>query len=117
MSPAPTARARRWPVCAPSRRPRACASTSSASPHLVRFNEPHPGSPARRSPTTRPIVDLLAEVERVNAGAAGHLLRDHATVAAFLAFARRPADLTLLEVGIGGRLDATNVVRAAAREP
>ena len=32
------------------------------------------------------------------------------TCAALLAFARRPADYTLLEVGLGGRLDATNVV-------
>ncbi len=32
------------------------------------------------------------------------------TCAAFLAFARTPADFTLLEVGLGGRLDATNVV-------
>ena len=32
------------------------------------------------------------------------------TCAAFLAFARRPADWTLLEVGLGGRLDATNVI-------
>ena len=34
------------------------------------------------------------------------------TAAAFLAFARTPADWTLLEVGLGGRLDATNVVDA-----
>ena len=32
------------------------------------------------------------------------------TAAAFLAFAETPADWTLLEVGLGGRLDATNVV-------
>ena len=32
------------------------------------------------------------------------------TAAAFLLFSRHPADLTLLEVGLGGRLDATNVI-------
>ena len=36
------------------------------------------------------------------------------TVAALLAFARTPADWTLLEVGLGGRLDATNVVETPA---
>ncbi len=36
------------------------------------------------------------------------------TCAAFLAFARTPADWTLLEVGLGGRLDATNVVEKPA---
>src|SRR5207247_2396813 len=32
------------------------------------------------------------------------------TAAAFLLFSRHPADLVLLEVGLGGRLDATNVI-------
>ena len=36
------------------------------------------------------------------------------TAAAFLAFAETPADLLLLEVGLGGRLDATNVVARPA---
>jgi hypothetical protein len=35
------------------------------------------------------------------------------TAAAFVAFAETPADMTLLEVGLGGRLDATNVVDTA----
>src|SRR4029077_12587652 len=34
------------------------------------------------------------------------------TAAAFLLFARHPADVVLLEVGLGGRLDATNVIDA-----
>ena len=34
------------------------------------------------------------------------------TAAAFLAFAEKPADLLLLETGLGGRLDATNVVES-----
>src|SRR5690606_33386918 len=36
------------------------------------------------------------------------------TAAAFLAFAQTPADLCILEVGLGGRLDATNVVERPA---
>jgi folylpolyglutamate synthase/dihydropteroate synthase len=44
---------------------------------------------------------------------ADHLFRDH-HLRRLLAFARTPADYTLLEVGLGGRLDATNVVEAPA---
>jgi dihydrofolate synthase/folylpolyglutamate synthase len=81
------------------------------SPHLVRFNER-----IRVAGTLiedGPLEDLLAEVERANAGAPVTFF-EITTAAAFLAFARTPADLTLLEVGMGGRLDATNVVRAPA---
>jgi dihydrofolate synthase/folylpolyglutamate synthase len=78
------------------------------SPHLVRFNERI--RIADETITDAELADLLAEVERVNAGAPITFF-EITTVAAFLAFARRPADLTLLEVGMGGRLDATNVIR------
>jgi dihydrofolate synthase/folylpolyglutamate synthase len=77
------------------------------SPHLVRFNE--------RIRLAGALIDdallgeLLAEVERVNAGRPITLF-EVTTAAAFLAFARIPADIVLLEVGLGGRLDATNVV-------
>ena len=79
------------------------------SPHLVRFNE-------RIRIAGAPIADdalaaLLAEVEGANAGGPVTFF-EITTAAAFLAFARMPADLTLLEVGMGGRLDTTNVVRA-----
>ena len=79
------------------------------SPHLVRFNERI--RVAGTLVEDAELEDLLAEVERVNAGAPITFF-EITTVAAFLAFARKPADLTLLEVGMGGRLDATNVVRA-----
>lgn len=77
------------------------------SPHLVRFNE-------RIRLAGRPIddealADLLDEVERVN-GEAPITFFEITTAAAFLAFSRVPADLAILEVGLGGRLDATNVV-------
>lgn len=79
------------------------------SPHLVRFHErirlnghliPEPE-----------LASLLAECEAAN-GAASITFFEITTVAAILAFARTPADYTLLEVGLGGRLDATNVVDA-----
>jgi dihydrofolate synthase / folylpolyglutamate synthase len=77
------------------------------SPHLVRFNE-------RVLFDGRPIAEAeLAEVlelcERANAGAPITFF-EITTAAAFLAFARHPADVVLLETGLGGRLDATNVI-------
>lgn len=53
----------------------------------------------------------LEEVERVNAGEAATLF-ELKTAAAFHLFAQNPADVVLLEVGLGGRLDSTNVVDA-----
>ncbi|WP_020181457.1 folylpolyglutamate synthase/dihydrofolate synthase family protein [Methylopila sp. M107] len=78
------------------------------SPHLVRFHE------RIRLAGTFVDEDRLAatfeEVERVNAGRAITLF-EITTAAAMLLFAREPADLLLLEVGLGGRFDATNVVQ------
>lgn len=81
------------------------------SPHLVRFNE-------RIMLHDRPIdepqlTELLEEVERVNAGRPITFF-EITTAAGFLAFARVPADVLILEVGMGGRLDATNVVERPA---
>jgi len=55
----------------------------------------------------------LEEVDRVNAGEPATLF-ELKTAAAFLLFAQNPADAVLLEVGLGGRLDSTNVVDAPA---
>jgi dihydrofolate synthase / folylpolyglutamate synthase len=77
------------------------------SPHLVRFHER-----IRVAGALIPDPDLeaiLAEIERINAGAPITFF-EITTAAAFLAFARTKADRTLLETGMGGRLDATNVV-------
>ena len=79
------------------------------SPHLVSFNE-------RILIHGRPIADgLLAEVleacERANDGAPITFF-EITTAAALLAFTRVPAEVVLLETGLGGRLDATNVVEA-----
>jgi dihydrofolate synthase/folylpolyglutamate synthase len=78
-----------------------------SSPHLVRFNE-------RIRLAGRLIEDdalamLLAEILDA-AGDIGASFFEITTAAAFLAFARTPAAATIVEVGLGGRLDATNVV-------
>lgn len=78
------------------------------SPHLKRFNER--------------IVIAGQEIENTMAYALLHECEQHiqndgvptwfelVTTMAFLAFARHPADILLLETGVGGRLDATNVI-------
>jgi dihydrofolate synthase/folylpolyglutamate synthase len=55
------------------------------------------------------LADALAECEHANAGAPITVFEIE-TAAAFLLFSRNPADALLLEVGLGGRLDATNVI-------
>jgi dihydrofolate synthase/folylpolyglutamate synthase len=55
------------------------------------------------------LADALAECERAN-GTEPITLFEIETAAAFVLFARHPADMLLLEVGLGGRLDATNVI-------
>ncbi len=77
------------------------------SPHLVRFNERI--RLAGQLIGDDELADLLEEVEDANAGEPITFF-EVTTAAAFLAFSRMPADLLLLEVGLGGRLDATNVI-------
>ena len=77
------------------------------SPHLVRFNERI--RVAGSLIDEEPLAALLEECERVN-GETPITFFEITTAAAFLAFARHPADATLLEVGLGGRFDATNVI-------
>ena len=77
------------------------------SPHLVRFNERI--RVAGRLIDETDLSGLLEECERVN-GSAPITFFEITTAAAFLAFARTPADIVLLETGLGGRLDATNLV-------
>ena len=81
------------------------------SPHLVRFNE--------RIRLAGALIDedallaILEECERANGGSPITFF-EITTAAAFLAFSRTPADIVLLETGLGGRLDATNVIRRPA---
>ncbi|WP_369822850.1 folylpolyglutamate synthase/dihydrofolate synthase family protein [Rhodovulum sp. MB263] len=77
------------------------------SPHLARFHE-------RVRMADGPIAEaalaaVLEECERANGGAPITYF-EITTCAALLAFAREAADYCLLEVGLGGRLDATNVI-------
>jgi dihydrofolate synthase/folylpolyglutamate synthase len=77
------------------------------SPHLVRFNERI--RVAGRLIDDETLSALLSEVLDAGQGIEPSFF-EVATVAAFLAFERTPADACILEVGLGGRLDATNVV-------
>src|SRR5262245_1104341 len=81
------------------------------SPHLVRFNERFRlGKPGGgRLVTDAELADALTECEERNEGAPITVFEIE-TAAAFLLFMRHPADVLLLEVGLGGRLDATNVI-------
>ncbi len=77
------------------------------SPHLARFHE--------RIRVAGELIaedDLTAVLDECYAANGGETITyfEITTCAAILAFARTPADYTLLEVGLGGRLDATNVV-------
>lgn len=87
------------------------------SPHLVRFHERirlgRAGSGPGKLIDEAALLALLEECEAAN-GAAPITYFEITTVAALLAFARTPADALLLEVGLGGRLDATNVVEQPA---
>ncbi len=82
-----------------------------SSPHLVRFNE--------RIRLAGQLIDdatLATLLEQVldAGGDIGASFFEVTTAAAFLAFARTPADACIIEVGLGGRLDATNVIPAPA---
>jgi dihydrofolate synthase/folylpolyglutamate synthase len=81
------------------------------SPHLVRFNERFRiGAPGEGVLVSdEELKAALAECERAN-GEHDITLFEITTAAALLIFSRHPADVVLLEVGLGGRLDATNVI-------
>lgn len=81
------------------------------SPHLVRFAERI--RVAGRVISDAALTDVLDRVEGLNAGGAATQF-EMTTAAAFLAFSETPADLVVVEVGLGGRLDATNVIETAA---
>lgn len=84
---------------------------AATKPHLVRYNE-------RLRIAGRLVSDeLLAELLKEVLDAGEDLqpsFFEVTTVATFLAFHREPADVCVIETGLGGRLDATNVLRTAA---
>jgi dihydrofolate synthase/folylpolyglutamate synthase len=94
---------------------RACIEASGkrvhvyTSPHLIRFNER-----IRIAGTViddEPLCELLREILAKNGGQPITFF-ELTTALAFLAFARAPADACIVEVGLGGRMDATNVIAA-----
>jgi len=96
---------------------RACAEAAGlrvhvfTSPHLVRFNERI--RIAGELVDDSVLADTLTEVEHLNDGAPITVF-EVITAVAFELFAKAPAELCVLEVGLGGRLDATNVIPPAA---
>lgn len=81
------------------------------SPHLIRFNERIRLAGSLIDEDA--LADLLAFCERAN-GSSPITYFEVTTAAAFKAFADSPADILLLETGLGGRLDATNVIEKPA---
>ena len=81
------------------------------SPHLVRFVER-----IRLAGELITDAQLAQALDRVEAANAGRPITffEITTAAALLAFAETPADLCVLEVGLGGRFDASNVIRTCA---
>ena len=79
------------------------------SPHLVRYNERIQVAGASAGD-----AELLAAFERIEAARGTTTLTffEYNTMAALEVFARRAVEVAVLEVGLGGRLDATNLVSA-----
>lgn len=77
------------------------------SPHLVRFNERI--RLAGRLIEDTELEDILDRLEAVDGDITATVF-EMTTAAAFLAMSETPADLAIIEVGLGGRLDATNVI-------
>ena len=83
------------------------------SPHLVNFNERFRLGAIGEGKlvSDAELSAALEECERANGGEPITVF-EMTTAAGFLLFSRHPADVLLLEVGLGGRLDATNVIDA-----
>ena len=77
------------------------------SPHLVTFHERI--RIAGKLITEAELTEILTTCEQLAVpGTISYF--EAATIAAFVAFAGHPADVTILETGLGGRLDATNII-------
>jgi dihydrofolate synthase/folylpolyglutamate synthase len=79
----------------------------ATSPHLVDITERF--RIAGELVSDAALTGTLEEIERVNAGSPITVF-EVLTAASFLLFSRHPADLAVIEVGLGGRFDATNVI-------
>ncbi|MEP3888826.1 MAG: folylpolyglutamate synthase/dihydrofolate synthase family protein [Hellea sp.] len=80
------------------------------SPHLVHFRERIVVGSEEISDEN--LVDVLSRTREANAGEPLSFF-EATTAAAFLAFSESPADICIIEVGLGGRYDATNVMTPA----
>ena len=78
------------------------------SPHLIRFNERI--RIKGKLISNQYLIDLLEECERINKNKSITFF-EITTVAAFLAFSRNRSDITLLETGLGGKFNATNLIK------
>ncbi len=83
----------------------------TTSPHLVHLRERF--RIAGELVTDAALADTLAEVEQVNDGAPITVF-EALVAAGYLLFSRTPAELCVVEVGLGGRYDATNVIASPA---
>lgn len=81
------------------------------SPHLVHFNERI--RLGGETISDGELCAILDECEKANAGDSISFF-EITTAAAMVAFSRHPADILLLECGLGGRFDATNIVKKPA---
>ena len=81
------------------------------SPHLVRFNERFriAGAGEGRFVSNGELISTMEECEHANTGAPITVF-EITTAVGLMLFSRHPADVVLMEVGLGGRLDATNVI-------
>jgi len=77
------------------------------SPHLQRYNERIVLAGREIDDTT---LFTVIEAARIAAGEDSYSFFEGTTAAAFLAFSQTPADILLMETGIGGRFDPTNVI-------
>jgi dihydrofolate synthase/folylpolyglutamate synthase len=79
------------------------------SPHLVRYNERYRLGDTGEFVSDEELAATLTECERANGGEPITVF-EITTAVGLMLFARHPADVLLMEVGLGGRLDATNVI-------
>ena len=77
------------------------------SPHLINFNERI--HILNKEISNKYLLELLSYVDNIN-GNSEITFFEAITAAAFFAFSNNNADVTILEVGLGGRLDATNTI-------
>lgn len=79
------------------------------SPHLVRFNERIQVN--GRQISNDHMIDAYMAVTQANAGMREATFFEISTAMAFVEFSRRAVDIAIMETGMGGRMDATNIIQ------